>query len=644
MKASDYIVEYLALCGIHHFFGYQGTMIAHFIDSIGKNPKVENHTCYNEQGAAFAAVGYAKASGKCALAYATSGPGAINLMSGIADAYYDSAPVIFLTGQLNTNEYTEIRELRQQGFQETNVISMAASITKYCKQITDVDEIPGELAHAYALAMEGRRGPVLLDIPMNMQRLELDADPLWDWEQQHKKTEESMTGKEDVLSSVFPIVKEFMSSKRPVLLLGNGISKEEKHRQSMRNFIEKLGVPVVTSMLGRDILSADHPLNFGMIGSAYGHRYTNLIVCQKADYILSIGCSMCPRQTGMKPENFAPNAKITRVDIDTVQLRRKIHGDEQAIQMDAMEFISAFLHILNFNCDFSRREEPADRKNIPEKKSAHTKNIQKEIFSDVQKAEVWSHWLQICDICKKKLQEYDKKLPEMKENRFVEKLSHCVDADRIICSDVGQHQVWTATSFQLKEGQRFLCSGGHGAMGFSIPAAIGAYYATGRPVTVLCGDGSAQMNIQELQWIKREQIPVTIMILNNGILGLIRQQQDSIFEGRYVGAAVEGGYESPDFEKIAKAYGIDAQTVVLKEMQTNPVEQSEKKESSSVKCMEEKISWADILERKSSKKPFLVQILMRDNTVALPKTIFGEPMYNQKPYIPSDLMEELLNL
>lgn len=595
MKASDYIVEYLCEKGIHHFFGYQGTMIAHLIDSIGKNPKVQNHTCYNEQGAAFAAVGYAKASGRCAVAYATSGPGAINLMSGIADAYYDSAPVIFLTGQLNTNEYTDIPGLRQQGFQETDVISMASSITKYCHQITKVEELPEELDKAYAIATSGRMGPVLLDLPMNIQRFELEP------EQIKNRRETGSDLKPEGNHKVYQVMEDLVNAERPLLLLGNGISKKEADRTFVKEFLEELGIPVITSMLGRDILPADHPLNQGMIGSAYGHRYTNLLACQKTDYILSIGCSMCPRQIGMKPENFAPQAKITRVDIDEIQLKRQVHADEQVLVMDAMDFIRQLKVILQ------------------------TKKESGEIGEDWKKK--LKKWEELCHTCKAKLENYDQTLPEMQENRLLQKISRSVADDTIICADVGQHQVWTATSFHIQKNQRFLCSGGHGAMGFSIPAAIGAYYATKQPVLVLCGDGSAQMNVQELQWIKREKLPITILVLNNSILGLIRQQQDSIFESRYTGAAREGGYESPDFEKIAEAYGLYSKSISAEEI-----------------LAKEQSVFSSYLSDAVENAPALIQIMMRDHTVAFPKTVFGEPMYHQKPYIPSELMEELLNL
>lgn len=586
MKASDFIVKFLADKGIQDFFGFQGTMIAHFVDSVGNDERVRNHVCINEQGAAFAAVGYAKTSGKCGLAYATSGPGAINLMSGIADAYYDSVPVIFITGQLNTNEYTDIPDLRQQGFQQTDVISMVQSITKYCVQITNVESIPEELDKAYNIATTGRKGPVLLDIPMNMQRMELDPALLSDGKEEKKDSCKDACD----LESIFNMV---MEADRPVLILGNGVSKEISGREKMRGFIGKLEIPVVTSLLGRDILPADSPFNMGMIGSAYGHRYANLIAGLKADLILSLGASLCPRQVSLKSQNFAPDARIIRVDIDEIQLKRKVHPDEVQIRMDLNGFTDRFLAYL---------DEPVAAAKLAGKK------------------EVRDRWLQICSQVKAQLVEADIGRPELRENTMMKCLSGYVKDDTVLSVDIGQHQMWTAGSFDIRENQRLITSGGHGAMGFSIPAAIGAYYASGKPVTVLCGDGSAQMNIQELQWIVKDNIPITIIVLNNNMLGLIKQQQDGLFSSRYYGATTSGGYCAPDFEKVAKAYGIPAITVDMHHLET----------------LEELTIPAA--------SPQLIQIKMDEHTGAFPKTVFGEPMYNQKPYISKELLDDLVKL
>ena len=231
MKLSDYIVTFLQKKGIRHFFGYQGTMIAHLVDSIERNPETENHSSYNEQGAAFAACGYAQAKEECACAYATSGPGAINLLSGVADAYYDSLPVIFLTGQLNTYEYSGIKGLRQQGFQETDIVAMAKPITKYAVQIRNPEDIVEELNKAYHIATTGRRGPVLIDLPMNIQRSEVE-NPVYDMTFEDKHTDAAAAQQ-----AADTILEALEQAKRPVIMLGHGVDSSFSQQKLILSLI-----------------------------------------------------------------------------------------------------------------------------------------------------------------------------------------------------------------------------------------------------------------------------------------------------------------------------------------------------------------------------------------------------------------------
>ena len=322
MKVSDYIVNWLYGKGIKDFYGYQGTMIAHFIDSIGCNQYVKNHSCYNEQGAAFAACGHASITGKCAVAYATSGPGAINLISGIANAYYDSLPIIFITGQINTYEYRrDLPNLRQNAFQETKIVEMVDTITKYAIQVLDPKMIRYELEKAFYLANSNRKGPVLLDIPMDVQRTEIDVSDLIAYIPQSKL---------DVnYSEAWEALKKAINSaNNPVLLLGNGISKEDF--KIFNKFSKVLRIPIVTSLLAKGRIPANYELNFGYLGGAYGHRYANLIVALKSDQLIAIGISLCTRQTGVNTKIFATTAKLLRYDIDNEELKRKIKNNEKS--------------------------------------------------------------------------------------------------------------------------------------------------------------------------------------------------------------------------------------------------------------------------------------------------------------------------
>lgn len=577
MKLSDYIVTFLKKKGICDLFGYQGTMIAHFVDSIERDPDVRNHSCYNEQGAAFAACGYAQTKKDCACAYSTSGPGAVNLLSGVANAYFDSLPVIFLTGQMNTYEHTGIKGLRQQAFQEIDIVSMAKPVTKYCVQVQRAEDIVEELNKAYHIAMTGRRGPVLLDLPMNIQRAEIE-DPVYDMRFEREDDGPALD------EAVSGIVEALRGAKRPVILLGNGVDTDQGKEAALR-FAEKQRIPVITSALAKSLLPFDHPLSFGCIGGTYGHRYANMIANVKSDLLLCFGISLCTRQTGVKVHEFAVNARLIRVDVDRYNQQRDIHKDgagESKYCVDASAVLTALEKV---------PLEPADR----------------------------SEWLAMCCNIRDTLRRVDDDTPERFPNRVIRALSESLSDAAAVAIDVGQHMVWGFQSFQNRKDQALLFSGGHGAMGYALPAAIGGYYASGKPTACIAGDGAFQMNIQELQWVKRENIPIRMIVMNNASLGLIRQQQKSLFHGLYAGSGAEHGFTSCDFCKVARAYGIEAEQV--------PGEDVER--------------LAHELLRGSG--PKLLEVILPEDTYAYPKTSLGEPIHNQQPYMPKEIYEALLN-
>lgn len=582
MKSSNYIVKFFADKGIHDFFGYQGTMIAHFADAVCSCQEVRNHCSYNEQGAAFAAVGYAKASGKCALAYATSGPGAANLVSGIADAYFDSIPVIFITGQLNTYEYLGIDGVRQNGFQEMDVVATVQAITKYAVKVEDASDLRYILEKAWYIANHGRKGPVVIDLPMDMQRQDVDPDMLKAFEPDTKPVPDYMDADIDAITE--DIMDALKRAKAPIFLLGNGIIRGSKTHKDIIDLAERLGVPILTSMLARDLLPFDHELNFGHIGSAYGHRYANMIIYKKADLVICLGCSLCKRQVSMYNEKFAENALLIRVDIDRHELQRKIHKDETGYLADCNSVIERMVN------------------------------------TDISDFGNYENWVSRCEVIKEKLIAFDKTYEERIPNIFIERISECTPNGTAVCADVGQHQVWTSQSFKLKDDQTMSFSGGHGAMGFALPAAIGAHYGTGKKSMAICGDGAMQMNIQELQWVFREQIPITIVVMNNSSLGLIRQQQDDMLESRYAGAAPSGGYTAPNFCAIAEAYGIPA-------MKVSELEQIE-----------------EAMKELNENGPRLIEVQVSNQSMAYPKTVFGEEMFNQRPHLPEGLLNELLEI
>lgn len=580
MKLSDYIVEFLQRKGIHDFFGYQGTMIAHLVDSIEKNPQASNHSCYHEQGAAFAACGYAQAKAQCACAYATSGPGAVNLLSGVADAYYDSLPVIFLTGQLNTYEYSGIEGLRQQGFQEINIVEMARPITKYCVQIREPEDIVTEVNKAYHIAISGRQGPVLIDLPMNIQRSEVEH-PVYDmvFEEEKADAQEAQKAAQAVLAAL-------EKARRPVILMGHGVDSPQS-QVALLAFAEQNQIPVITSILAKSVLAYDHPLNFGCIGGAYGHRYANMIANAKSDLLLAFGISMCTRQIGVKVNEFAKNAEIIRMDIDPYNLQRDIHENavgEQKYCVQTQDVITLLAG--------QKTGDAGER----------------------------ADWVNVCREIKETLMEVDARTPERYPNRAVAFLSDCLQDTSVVAVDVGQHMVWSYQSFKNAAGQKLLFSGGHGAMGYALPAAIGAYYATGKPVACICGDGAFQMNIQELQWVVREQIPVKIIIFNNDSLGMIRHLQRDYFDSLFAGTSNGSGFSSCDFCKVAGAYGIEALQI--------PHQETEEKAAEFLK----------------GPGPRLLEITMEQGTYAYPKTCLGNAIHKQDPLAPEDVHTHLMDL
>ncbi len=569
MKASDYLVEYLICKGITDVFGYPGGMVTHLMDSFDKySDRISAHIMYHEQAAAFAACGYAQASGAPGVAYATSGPGATNLITGICNAYFDSIPTIFITGQVNSSESKEEMRIRQRGFQETDIVSMVSSVTKYAVKLDDPDLLPKEIENAYHVSMTGRKGPVLLDIPMDFLRTEIDMDTL---DMRKEVSIEDKTSEYDKASIARIISNALDNASLPVILIGNGV-KSVSEEERIRTVLSRLKIPVVSSMIAFDVMK-DDPHYYGFVG-AYGHRVANFIVA-KSDLVISIGSRMDIRQVGVKREGFASNASIIRFDIDSDELDYRVHEDEMQVCVDVSTVVDSMETI------------DADKS-----------------FDD---------WIGVCDEIKELLSGMDDNPP----NRLIEQLSKSVPDDAIITTDVGQNQVWVAQSFRTKLHQKVLFSGGHGAMGYALPAAIGAYYGSGkRQIYCISGDGGMQMNIQELQTIIRERIPIKIIVINNNSLGMIRHFQEMYFESRFFQTKPEGGYTVPSFTRIADAYGIKTRAIkVMDSFDSN---------------------WSD--------EPELLEVMINDDTYVIPKLVFGKPNQDQEPLIERDMYSKIMNL
>lgn len=566
VKVSDYIVDFLIDKGITDVFGYPGGMVTHLMDSFRQKEEfIKAHVNYHEQAAAFCACGYAQVCNMPGIAYATSGPGATNLITGICNAYFDSIPAIFITGQVNTFESKNGLQVRQKGFQETDIVSMVKGVTKYAGYVSEANDIRKELEKAWYIANEGRKGPVLLDIPMNIFRSIVEAEKLSGYTAELNA---------DETIPVEEIVQLLHDAKRPVLLVGAGV-KTDSVPKLVKAFAKKYSIPVVSSMLAFDVLERSNRYHYGFIG-AYGDRTANFVIA-KCDLLLAIGTRLDVRQIGAKKENFAPKAKLIRVEVDRGELSNLIKGNEIQINCEAEIFLKELL----------KREDFLKDNN---------------------------NWLNVCDEIKRQLSGKDDRKP----NDLIREISHEIPNDVVITTDVGQNQVWVAQSFDVKEGQRVLFSGGHGAMGYSVPAAIGAYYASGKKIVSINGDGGIQMNIQELQFLAREKLPITVIILNNQALGMIRHFQEMYFEENYYQTVPQSGYDTPDFSKLAMAYGLKYTRV----------------EENSDIC---KVDW-------NLESPQIVEVMLNEKTYVFPKLEFGKPNQDQEPLIDRKIFADLMEL
>lgn len=509
MKASDYIVSFFEERGINVIFGYIGGMVTHLVDSIARNPNVQFVQTYHEQTAAIAAEGYAIESEKFGVAISTSGPGVTNMMTGIADAYFGSVPVIYITGQVNTYEYKYDKPIRQQGFQEMDVVSVVKPITKYAVMIDNADNLCYELEKAVYVATSGRKGPVVLDIPMNISRAEIEPAELPHFVVPVQETVNIEWNR------IIPLLEQ---AKRPMFLIGAGCSGCGKQ---IYDFLSAYPMPVVTSLMGRGIIDETYPYYIGMVGS-YGNRSANMVV-DKADLLIVAGSRLDTRQTGALIEEFLPNGQIIHIDIDTNELQFHRLTNRIAVNCSVESFL----------------------------KGVKSRHIVYEMNSE------WLSWTLLMKEKYSQIAEINRFVPNKKPYHYIEALNNVICEDDIVTTDVGQNQMWAAQTIRLKKGQKFLTSGGLAPMGYSLPAAIGAAFASPHK-TIYCitGDGGLQMAMQSLLLLSQYDLNIKIIVLNNISLGMITQFQHLYFNDRMPATTKEGGYMLPDFDKLAASFCI----------------------------------------------------------------------------------------
>lgn len=564
MKASDYVAAALASYGVTSVFEMCGGMITHIIDSLYRQGRVRIVSMHHEQAAAFAADATGRLSGIPGVAMATSGPGATNLLTGVGSCYFDSSPAVFITGQVNRNEMKGDRPIRQLGFQETDIVTMARPITKAAWRVDDATELPVQLCEAFALATDGRPGPVLIDIPMDVQREDLRV-----------RTPEPLPSRrpaEPREEQIIELLAALRAARRPLIIAGGGV-RASGTRDSLRAFARQLGVPIANSLLAVDAMPSVDPLRVGMLGS-YGNRWVNLAIA-RSDLLLVLGSRLDIRQTGADTRSFKAERLVFHVDCDPGEINNRVTGC-RAIVADLRRFFDKALALTPHGPQPSRADWLAE-------------------IEDLRLE--WPDTRELRDI------------DGINPNVFMHQLSAVSSPAAAYVVDVGQHQMWAAQSLEIGPEQRFLTSGGMGSMGFALPASVGTSFALpGKPVVVIAGDGGFQANIQELQTVARNRLPVKIIIMNNRCHGMVRQFQESYFEARY--QSTLWGYSAPEFFKVAAAYGIRSKRVTGEDEVPDSLEWL----------------WQE------DDGPSLLEVMIDPMANAYPKIAFGRPITEMEPF------------
>ena len=508
---ADIVLQTLREEGVDVIFGYPGANTLPLNDRMAGGP-IRHYLMRHEQAAAHAADGYARATGKVGVCLATSGPGATNLVTGIATAYMDSTPMVAITAQVNSDLWG------RDAFQETDIIGITMPITKHSFMIRDPNQIASSLRQAFQLASTGRTGPVLVDIPKDILSARCSEQP--------KKAPKAQPKRIENREQLERIAQALNRSERPVILIGGGVKLGDACTQ-MSEFIQKAQVPFVTTMMGIGSVASANGFNLGFIGT-HGNELANRMIHQ-SDFILALGARFTERSTSVIDE-FAPLATVAQIDIDPTSIGKNVKVDFPFVG-DIQEALAALLPLI-----------------VPRERNA---------------------WLERIRTDRQTLEE---KLTDGgcgQAGSLIRKIQAAMPRETIVVSDVGLNQIWTVRTWQTHSPRSLLTSGGMGTMGFSVPAAIGARVgAPDREVVVICGDGGFYMNIQELATISAYGLPIKVVVINNGHLGMIRQIQDLFYDARFTTSDLG---DRVDLTAVAKGFGVPAERVALDEDPTEAI-------------------------------------------------------------------------
>ena len=540
IKGARILLECLSRLGIKEIFGYPGGAVIPIYDELYSFKDIKHYFARHEQGAVHEADGYARSTGKVGVCLATSGPGATNLVTGIMTAHMDSIPLLAITGQVTSTL------LGKDAFQESDIVGITVPITKNNYLVQDIRELPRILKEAYYIASTGRPGPVLVDIPRDIQLEEIPYDEFKKLYEQEFELEGYNPVYEGHKGQIKTAIKMIKDSKKPLIIAGAGILKGHAYDE-LKEFVDKTNIPVAMTLLGLGSFPANHELALGMIGM-HGTTYANY-AANEADLVIAAGMRFDDRVTG-NPQKFLPNAKIIHIDIDPAEI-----GKNKLIDVPIVGDLKNVLAELN--------------QKIP--KLSHTK------------------WLDEVAKLKKKYSLTFRKTEEdiLIPQEILFEINKLTKGEVIVATDVGQHQMWSAQFIKFNNPYSILTSGGAGTMGFGLPAAIGAQVANpDKKVLAIVGDGGFQMTFQELMLIKEYNLPVKIFIINNSYLGMVRQWQELFNDRRY--SSVDLSY-NPDFIKIGEAYGIKSiQLKTKKDLKKHLKKILESDEAVLVECIVEK--------------------------------------------------------
>lgn len=523
MKCSDYIARRLAELGIGHAFAVSGGASLHLIHSLDAVEGITFVCPQHEQAGAMAADGYARVRGGLGCAVGTSGPGATNLITGICCSFYDSVPVIYLTGQVATFRMAGETGVRQIGFQETPILELCRPITNYATQIRDPSRVRYEIEKAVFLATHGRPGPVLIDVPDDVQRMEVDPEALEGFTPEPAAAPE-FPGIHDVLTR---LAEWLQAARRPVVIAGWGIRLAGVERAFV-DWVEALRLPVAPTWAAADLLPADHPLLIGTFGT-HGTRYANFAV-QNADLIVSLGSRLDTKATGSPVTTFARGARKLVVEIDPNELRK---FGAFGLEVDAL--VQGDL-----------------RDVMPALATLPTITKTADWLSTI------ATWKQRYPVCTAAYRDEQAVNPYV----MVDVLSDLLPAPCHVMIDTGCSIAWMMQGFRVRPGQRLFHDFNNTAMGWALPAAVGASFADPpTPVVCVSGDGSLMMNIQEMATVARHELPIKLVLVNNGGHSMIQQTQDQWLGSRYLASTVEGGLAFPDFGRVARGFGWETRRI-----------------------------------------------------------------------------------